>query len=154
MSKFLETLKAAKQAYEFRKKRATDPFVHGDEPEPDDFITRARIIISLLNKDELTRQILYASSANYGGWVFDQVFPRADNPVEFNSTPSMISLSDRPVQVLGWKETDDLLQQGNRVHDLDEQWTQIGFHMRAQERRIDLEWHFHEFPPGQRKLSR
>ena len=86
------------------------------------------------------------SSYNYGRWVLDCVFPKSENPDDFHSTEGAVCLTDNPVQVLGWEDIDRLFEAGIE-QGFNGDWIDIGFNRRADERRIDLEWHFFETPP-------
>lgn len=111
--------------------------------------------LSRLNPERLQEIIRQFSSYNYGKHLLDQVFPRCDNPYDFNSIQESILLTENPVQVLGWQETDKLTQKGVD-QGLVKLWIEIGFEERAEQRGIDTEWHFHENPkniPGQNNPS-
>ena len=99
-----------------------------------------------LRLKELKQVTLAYSSYNHGKFILDSVFPTVDNPEPFHSTSFVVDLSDRPVQVLGWADKNRMTEQGVAT-GLIEEWIDLGFSRRAIERGIDLEWHFHQFPP-------
>ena len=103
-------------------------------------------IASKLRPQELKKLVRILSSVNHGGYILDSVFPRYKNPEDYNSRGDCICLSDKPVQVLGWKEMEELVQQGVE-EGLLKDWVDVGFCERAEERGINLEWHFSEHPP-------
>ncbi len=106
---------------------------------------RAAFLVSILKPAELRRRINIYSSFLYGCSIFDQVFPKYDNPDPFHSTEAAVCLDDNPIQVMGWAEQEELVQQGVK-EGFQEDWIIVGFEERAGERGIDLEWHFSEHP--------
>lgn len=106
-----------------------------------------KVILALrtLYPTELRLWINLSSSYTYGAHIFDQTFPQSENPDPFHSTPESVDLSDNPQQVLGWKEVEALKKEGVS-QGLNYGWIDLGFEMSAQERGIDLEWHFYSVP--------
>ena len=111
---------------------------------------KAAYLLSLLKPAELREWIKILSSYKYGQWVFDSVFPRYDNPEEYHSTEYEICLDDNPIQVLGWQEEKELIQEGVKA-GFKEDWINAGFVLRSRERGIDLDLHFAEFSPQENK---
>jgi hypothetical protein len=140
---FANTVKAAREAIQFRIERKQRGFFYF----PLEFHEKLAVVLSTLPPRELRKWILIHSSYQYGSYIFDQAFPAFANPEQFNSTPLEIDLSDRPVQVLGWKEVKALKQEGVST-GLNRDWIDIGFNKRAENRGIDLEWHFFAEPPS------
>jgi len=103
-------------------------------------------ILSHLPPKKLAEVIRRYSSFNHGRWILNQVFPRHKNSDDFHSTGSTICLTDNPIQVLGWQDMEDLIQQGVNEKKLNKDWIRFGFHDEAEQRGIDLEWHFFEYP--------
>ncbi len=141
----IDTIKFAKETFDFTIEQANEGRYFYDR-YPLSGLEKIFWIISHLKPERLKELIHEYSSYNYGWYIFDVVFPRFKNPEDFHSTEFEICLTDNPVQVLGWKETEELVQQGVAEEGLDEDWINIGFEKRALERGIDLEWHFFSEP--------
>jgi len=101
------------------------------------------VVLRTLKPNELKVWFTAASSVNYGRSLLDEVFPRYENPDDYNSRRGVIVLNEHPVQVLGWKDYQERLQRGIAEHGLADEWIAYGFNRRAEERGIDLEWSFH-----------
>lgn len=139
----ITTLKIGRAAIEFMLEIQGRGNIDLDIPPADTF-RKALLILSTLKKPtELKSWVKALSSVNHGKWIFDQAFPISENPMKYTSTPLEVNLSEQPVQVLGWAETKELEKKGVD-QGLDGDWIQWGFENRADERGIDLEWHFHE----------
>jgi len=54
-----------------------------------------------------------------------------------------VRLDERPIQVLGWKEQKEMINEGIKA-GLDRDYINLGFEMQAEKRGIDLEWAFFE----------
>lgn len=136
-SKIVHTVNAAREAISLR----IQAFEKGYDGYRLDPLEKWFLALRTLNPMELKKWIHCASSYNYGWHIFDQTFPVYENPEPFHSTPLMVDLTDDPVQVLGWKEVDELIEEGVQ-QGLLKRWIELGFNMRSEERGIDLEWHF------------
>ena len=104
-------------------------------------------VISQLHPDRLKELIVIMKSLEYGGYILNCVFPKYDNPEEFHSRDGKVYFGEHPVQVLGWKEEEDLIEEGIQSGLLRE-WVEAGLWRQAEVRGIDLEWSFFEFPPS------
>lgn len=144
--KWIEMMMDAKSAYDFRIYLATRKDTW-DVPEPNDWILHLRTVLKMIKPGELKRWIQIEHSVKYGASILDQVFTIDDNPDKYNSTEWVIDLIDKPVQILGWEDVDNLTKRGVN-QGLNKGWINFGFEVRAIKRGIDLEWHFHKFPPG------
>lgn len=141
----LETISIAVKATRYAMARYDDAGWGNDRP-PMDLIEKVAFLATNLRPDWLRQQVQILSSENYGRHVLEQVFPRYDNPEDFHSTEWEIRLDEHPVQVLGWAEQQQLVQEGVEM-GLDEMWIDRGFVLQSGERGIDLEWHFYQHPP-------
>jgi len=102
-------------------------------------------IISSLKSKELKKIIHINSSVNWGKHILTSIFPKNVNPEEYHSRHGVVCLTENPIQVLGWKEKDEMVQQGVDM-GLDKDWINYGFYDKSEERGIDLEWSFFETP--------
>ena len=139
-----ETIRFAKEAVVFvtRKTSSAREF-NGEYPLIG--LEKFFFILDKLRPKELKQVLLIYSSHNYGQFILDSVFPKFDNPEPFHSTEFVVDLSDQVVQVLGWQEQKQMVNDGVK-EGLIRGWIDAGFEDRATERGIDLEWHFFEFP--------
>jgi|GEM_PF-5040813 len=135
----IATYHALREIVDFRKKLR-------DRSESDSYSFDWEIVLSSLKPNEFKEWLHVLSSYNQGRYIFDQTFPRIDNPEDFHSTEAEIDLSDHPVQAIGYEEVEMLKKQA-QLEGLNKDWVDIGFVWRAQERGIDLEWHFRATVP-------
>jgi hypothetical protein len=115
---------------------------------PMNSVEKIRYVLStLLSKDQTKEVLRVYSSYQYGAYVLSSVFPKNLNPDEYHSRYGVVRLDEHPVQALGWKEYEELIEEGVRS-GLDKRYIEFGFERKATERGIDLEWHFHAEVPG------
>ncbi len=133
------TYHALQEAINLRKKLR-------DRSEDDSWTPDWYLVLSTLKPDKAKKWIHCVSSYNHGAYILDQVFPKSENPDDFHSTEFEVDLSDDPIQVLGWNDVEKLKQEAQKI-GLNRDWMELGFEWRAQERGIDLEWHFFATPP-------
>jgi len=101
---------------------------------------------TFLSKKKLKELIQMYSSCNYGVHLLNSVFPKIENPDGFHSQNGEVYLNEHPVQVMGWKKYDELIEEGVKS-GLNKDYIIFGFEMQAENRGIDLEWHFFEEVP-------
>lgn len=111
-----------------------------------DGIEGLRVALSLLKPGEYKYWFNVLSSINWGKNMLNQVFPKNENQEDFNSRDGIVDLFDKPIQVLGWDDVKKIKEEGVNL-GLEETWIDTGFEEQAEERGIDLEWHFFEEPP-------
>ncbi len=100
------------------------------------------VVDHLRSKDKMRELVLKYSAFNYGAHLLNSVFPKYDNPEEFHSKDGIVCLDEHPVQVMGWKEYEEQIELGVSSMGLDRNYIIWGFNQQAEERGIDLEWHF------------
>lgn len=150
----IDTIKFAKEAFDFTIEQTNEARYFNDY-YPLFGLEKLFWVISHLKPEGLKELIHIYSSFNHGCHILDTVFPRVENPEDFHSTEFVVCLTDNPIQVLGWKDKDELVQQGVD-EGLHIDWINRGFEKRALERGIDLEWHFFSEPrntPKQNPVS-
>lgn len=140
----IDNVRIAVEAIRCAMKRYDDAGWENDR-SPMDFIDKIAFLVKNLRPGWLREQAEILSSINYGRYVFSQVFPRYDNPEDFSSTEFEIKLDEHPVQVMGWAEQKQLVEEGARMN-LNRDWIDVGFELESRDRGIDLEWHFFENP--------
>jgi len=141
----IDTLKIAKEATQFAIKRMQRAkYENGRMPMG--FLDKVAFVAVNLKPDFLRRNIRVLSSMRYGRHVFDCAFPRFENLDDYGSNEWSVNLSDRPVQVLGWAEREEMFQQGVR-QGLEWTWIDTGWYERSLARGIDEEFHFARFAP-------
>lgn len=151
----LERLTGTVQIYKDVVKERCDWYERAsrlNDSPPLDVFAMAKIGITTLEPKMWRAWKRNVSSLYHGRWVFNQVFPKSENPVEYTSTEAYISICESPVQVLGWAETDALIEQGVQ-EGLDGNWIRMGFDRQAQLRGISLEWSFFQYPPSHQPES-
>lgn len=105
-------------------------------------VTKAEFVLGhLTSKSKMRELVLKYSSFNWGAHLLNSVFPKADNPSEFHSRDGVVQLDEHPVQVMGWKEYEEQIKLGISM-GFNRDYIIWGFNQQAEERGIDLEWHF------------
>jgi hypothetical protein len=105
----------------------------------------AKFIIENLKPEAFRDVIAVYSSFNYGKYILDTIFPRYENPEDYHSRDGVVRLDEHPIQVLGWDDYDQMVQEGLK-NGLIEDWIDRGLEHQARERGIDPEWHFFADP--------
>jgi hypothetical protein len=101
------------------------------------------VVSTLLSKGDMQELIRVYSSYNYGVHLLNSVFPKLENPEEFHSRDGYVRLDEHPTQVMGWKEHDEIIDEGVK-QGFDRDYINLGFELQAEKRGIDLEWSFFE----------
>jgi hypothetical protein len=136
-----------KEAFQFRFKRIDSGRFENDRYPMSSFEKIKLIVLTLVSKRKTEELIQMYSSYNYGVYLLNSVFPKIDNPDEFHSRDGVVCLEEHPIQAMGWKEHDELIEKGVQS-GLNEDYIIIGFETEAERRGIDLEWAFFENVPN------
>jgi len=140
-----DTVKLVKEVIEFRLEREDERRYFNDN-WPLVGLSRCAFALTTLKPSTLKEEMKIASSVNWGRNILTRVFPKSENPNEYHSRDGTVCLNERPVQVLGWEDRENMIKEGVEA-GLDGDWIDYGFEIESKKRGIDLEWSFYKTPP-------
>jgi hypothetical protein len=141
MKENISSISFIKDAFRFKIQQRNPARYEGDMYPMSGSEILQLIVTTVLSKEKMKQLICNYSSYNYGTHLLTSVFPKADNPDEFHSRNGVIRLDEHPLQAMGWKEYEQLIEDGVKM-GLDESYISRGFEEQARKRGIDLEWAF------------
>jgi hypothetical protein len=141
-----ETVNIVKEVVKFRLEQEDERRYHSDN-WPLVGLSRWAFALSTLKLKTFKEEMKIVSSINWGRNILTKTFPKSENPDEYHSRGGVVYLNEHPVQVLGWKDRQNMIEEGVEA-GLDGNWIDYGFEIESEKRGIDLEWSFFRKPPS------